>query len=185
MKGSTSLANHAVAKAFTLIELLVTIALIALVLGLAVPFLSRSLESSRSAGCLSNLRQIGIGLNAYLGEHEATMPKLEMGRASRTDEAQVIDTLLAPYVPQPKVFACPSDTKKHFAEITGTSYFWNNSLNEQKLATLNFMKLTEEHSRIPVIGDKEGFHIYQSDKVNILYADGHVSKELVFKTSTP
>jgi prepilin-type N-terminal cleavage/methylation domain-containing protein/prepilin-type processing-associated H-X9-DG protein len=168
--------------AFTLVELLVAMVLIAVVAALTFPLVNRSIESSRSTGCLSNLRQLGMGLSAYLQEHDATMPKLEIGRKDIGQEADVIDTVLARYVPQKGVFACPSDTKKRFAEKTGTSYFWNSGLNEQRLASLNFLKLSEDHSRIPVMGDKEGFHIYQPEKVNLLYADGHASKELVFRT---
>jgi len=28
--------------------------------------------------------------------------------------------------------------------------------------------------------DKEGYHPYEKDKVNILYADGHATKEISF-----
>ena len=45
---------------------------------------------------------------------------------------------------------------------------------------LNFLGVVDEHSRIPIMADKEGFHPYTKDKVNILYADGHATKELKF-----
>jgi prepilin-type processing-associated H-X9-DG protein len=42
--------------------------------------------------------------------------------------------------------------------------------------------MVADHSRIPILGDKEGFHPYLEDKINLLYADGHVTKEVRFFT---
>ena len=68
------------------------------------------------------------------------------------------------------------------AATTGTSYYWNVALNGQALGSLNFLNFIEDHSRIPILSDKEGFHPYTDNKVNILYADGHATKELKFFT---
>jgi prepilin-type processing-associated H-X9-DG protein len=40
-------------------------------------------------------------------------------------------------------------------------------------------------THIPLISDKQGFHPDLKDRVNILYADGHVAKEIQFSTSLP
>ena len=49
----------------SLIELLVTIAIIGILIALLLPAISATRESARRVQCTSQLRQIGIGLNAY------------------------------------------------------------------------------------------------------------------------
>jgi len=61
-------------NAFTLIELLVVISIIALLIGLLLPALSRAHESARLAACLSNLHQIMIATTMYSDEHNDAMP---------------------------------------------------------------------------------------------------------------
>jgi prepilin-type N-terminal cleavage/methylation domain-containing protein/prepilin-type processing-associated H-X9-DG protein len=168
--------------AFTVVELLVVIAIIAILTVLVTVSYRHIIESGRATACLSNLHVLGTGLNAYLGEHELTMPKLVIARKSVDEKADAIDTVLLPYLSNNRaVFACPSDRQKHFAETTGTSYLWDSALNEQRLSQLNILNLTDEHALIPVMSDKEGFHPYLPDNINVLYADGHVSTKLQFK----
>jgi prepilin-type N-terminal cleavage/methylation domain-containing protein len=57
-----ALRRHA---AFTLIELLVVIAIISLLISIMLPSVSRARERSRATVCLSNMRQIGVLMQAY------------------------------------------------------------------------------------------------------------------------
>ncbi len=59
---------------FTLVELLVVVAVIAVLAGLMLPGLGQAQQAARRASCLSNLRQVGIGIAAYAGEHDGRVP---------------------------------------------------------------------------------------------------------------
>ena len=162
-------------------ELIVVIAVIAILAVLAVPAFQRVMGSGRATACVSNLRQLGIALNTYLADYNNTMPVLKAGREKLTDDVPVIDNTLDKYVRDKAVFACPADPT--FAAASGTSYIWNVALNGQVLSNLNFLGVVNQHSHIPMLGDKEGFHPYLLNKVNILYADGHATKDLKFFTA--
>jgi len=164
-------------RAFTLIELVVVIAIIGALATLIFPVYQRVVQNSRATACLSNLRQLGIALNLYLGEHNMVMPTLAAGRQDKSEDVAVIDNTLDAYVNDPVVFACPAD--HNIAAGTGTSYYWNVALNGQSAMSLNFLQITHEQSRIPILSDKQNFH----QKVNILYADGHVTKDINFTTA--
>jgi len=63
-------------NAFTLIEVLVVIAIIALLMSILMPALSRAKDQARAAICLSNLHQWGVVCGMYTGDNKNQMPHL-------------------------------------------------------------------------------------------------------------
>jgi len=61
-------------RAFTLIELLVVLAVIVVLAALLFPALAAGKLKAQRAGCLSNLRQVGIGINLYASENNGYIP---------------------------------------------------------------------------------------------------------------
>jgi len=170
--------------AFTLLELLVVVAIIGVLAGLLVPVLSKARAAAKTTHCLGNLRQLSLAIQMYVDDNGGRLPALQ-NRASLTEPLPALDTvLLAQVSGKSGVFGCRADNKRLW-ETTGTSYFWNFTVNGQNVDRLFSIVGGTEATRIPLLSDKEAFHPDTRDGVNILYADGHVAKELRFSTSLP
>lgn len=70
--------------AFTLIELLVVISIIALMVAILLPALTKAREQAKQIKCLSNTRQIVIGLASYAMDNDGLYPALFGGTAQRS-----------------------------------------------------------------------------------------------------
>ncbi len=58
------------APAFSLVELVISVAVVAVLIGLLLPLLTLARSTSLTTVCQNNLRQIGIGYQGYLQDHE-------------------------------------------------------------------------------------------------------------------
>src|SRR5258707_9076849 len=59
---------------FTLIELLVVIAIIAILAAILFPVFSKVREKARQTTCLSNEKQLGLGITQYLQDNDEMYP---------------------------------------------------------------------------------------------------------------
>jgi prepilin-type N-terminal cleavage/methylation domain-containing protein len=83
-------------RAFTLIELLVVISIIALLIGITVPALSKSRESARRLKCLTNLKGLGAAVNQYINsEGKGTLlPKVRPDNNQPTGSGTVDPSII-------------------------------------------------------------------------------------------
>lgn len=64
-------------KGFTLIELLVVIAIIAILAAILFPVFAKVREKARQISCLSNEKQIGLGILQYVQDNDETFPLVQ------------------------------------------------------------------------------------------------------------
>ena len=162
-------------RGFTLIELLVVLGIIGALAAIIYPISRSMIGKSREAACLTNFRSLGVGLQAYLQEHNDKMPELAAGRTSKVEDIPVLDSLLLPYLESPDAFHCPAD-KKEFQK-SGSSYLWNSTQNGRHVSQLVFFGVKGRPDRIPLIYEKETWH---PSGMNFLFADMSSSNKLRF-----
>ena len=102
-----------VRKGFTLIELLVVIAIVGILASLLFPAFARTRENARRASCMSNLKQIGLGLMQYIQDYDEQNTRSWYGSGSGPsdvegsgDRYKWMDAIF-PYVKSEQVFNCP------------------------------------------------------------------------------
>ena len=66
-------------RGFTLIELLVVIAIIAILAAILFPVFAKAREKARQTSCLSNLKQLGLGMLMYAQDYDEMFSRLDFG----------------------------------------------------------------------------------------------------------
>jgi prepilin-type N-terminal cleavage/methylation domain-containing protein/prepilin-type processing-associated H-X9-DG protein len=101
-------------RAFTLIELLVVIAIIAILAAILFPVFAKVREKARQTSCVSNEKQIALGVTQYVQDYDETLPSITMdfnpGGLFVSDRHMWTDAIY-PYIKSTGVFRCPSNSK--------------------------------------------------------------------------
>jgi len=66
-------------NAFTLVELLVVIGIIALLISILMPSLSRARMSANLVACQSNMKQVATAIHMYANEYKGVLPEMSNG----------------------------------------------------------------------------------------------------------
>jgi len=108
---------------FTLVELLVVLAIIAILAAVAFPVYGHFQVRANSTKCMSNLRQIGIGILTYANDNMGALPPTRHSHAA--NQAWVF--LLAPYLGNvDEIRVSPADPRRaDRLRRNGTSYIMN------------------------------------------------------------
>lgn len=147
---------------FTLIELLVVIAIIAILAAILFPVFSRARENARKTSCMSNMKQLGLGLQQYMQDYDSRFPLMQQGM-SGLGWAYGIQ----PYVKSEQILQCPTDQndplggatlEDRAAQIGFTDYFYN--------ANIGFTSTTHPAPW------KEASVVYPSNTIILAEGDG-------------
>ncbi len=148
-------------RAFTLVELLIVIGIIATLIAILLPVLSRVRVAANRAACASNMRQIGIALVMYANENKGAIPPT----AHTAPAAQTWLRVLTPYLGSKEAFEnvriSPADPKGNDRRAAGgTSYILNDYLVDPddgvELRWFRLRNPTETFVMF-VVSDKRGF----------------------------
>jgi prepilin-type N-terminal cleavage/methylation domain-containing protein len=190
--------------AFTLVELLVVIAIIAVLAAMLLPALAKTKEKSRTAQCVSNLRQWGLAFRMYADDNDDFLPRRGQGvqalfQIDRPTDwfnalpayfgsasfQQLVVNSNRPTVRSHSVFICPT------ANDAGGTYFlpyaMNMNLSPWNLPTPTKFSEVVQPSSVVAMGDAPGPYAAtfpstrayslvarHSGRVNLLFLAGQV-----------
>src|SRR5690606_31552537 len=92
------------AKGFTLLEVLIIGAIVTILASLLFAVFGRVRENGRVAACQSNLKQLAIGVQQYVQDHDGRFPH----------DTHPLKPIL-PYVKDKNLFQCPSASTEEMA----------------------------------------------------------------------
>src|SRR5437016_1225788 len=103
---------------FTLVEILVVVAVVGVLAALLFPVIISARSKSLQATCMSNQRQIGMGIALYVQDFDQTYPNYRfwpLGSQTGDIEKNSWRSAIAPYLRTTGVMACPTNPDNNVA----------------------------------------------------------------------
>ncbi len=126
-------------QGFTLIELLVVIAIIAILAGMLLPVLAKAKAKAHGIKCANNSRQLSIGLQLYVDDHDGYFPQLTAATPAPANAifpgavTQWVDALARYVGGQTAIFSCPAVRDPNDFGLTGGN--WGIGINYPNIGT--------------------------------------------------
>lgn len=116
-------------KGFTLIELLVVIAIIAILAAILFPVFAKAREKARQSSCLSNVKQIMLGVLQYAQDYDEVLPIGYSGSLGGLPQNwNDPNGRVSPYLKNSQIWVCPSMTGLNTANYYGMHSNWFNAI---------------------------------------------------------
>jgi prepilin-type N-terminal cleavage/methylation domain-containing protein len=165
-------------RGFTLIELLVVIAIIAILAAISFPVFARARENARRASCLSNTKQIGLGMMQYLQDYDERY----MVADHEHTPAYTWFQPLQPYIKSTQLFKCPSMGGEATPPVPNTDYiingFFSHGLSQASFQNVaEQITVAERQKNLPVFD----YHPWSEDGAEPEF--GNISKDRHFDGS--
>lgn len=147
-------------QGFTLVELLVVIGIIALLISILLPSLSKAREQGQRLKCLSNIRSLQLAVTMYANENKQYVPAVNWGVQATSNgkvaagwlyptggtfpfpapmkQTDLEQGALYPYLNTPLIYRCPGHPPEMVIGKTDsiTSYLMNGAMNGYARAKL-------------------------------------------------
>ena len=142
-------------RGFTLIELLVVIAIIAILAAILFPVFAKAREKARQTSCLSNLKQLGLGMIMYAQDYDETFTSIgyandlwydaNLGAFNSNNAANPPAgmnyhgwaAVILPYVKNTQIYLCPSTQYNCYGVAYGLAAMCPNAAGTALTALFN------------------------------------------------
>ncbi|MDQ8195577.1 type II secretion system protein [Coraliomargarita sp. SDUM461004] len=174
--------NRSTSRAFTLIELLATVAITAILLSILLSAFGTVRSKVEIVKSVSNLRQVGMSILTYAGEHNNTLPNLTEAGKSNVVSKDLMDPYLdydneawfCPIMEQVEVNATDAvrGRYKYSWRLTNFNDGWRDHVDA--ISLLNVVNPSEAMVAANLSAGMRGG--YWDGHAHVLFADGSVRR---------